>query len=163
MTPAGNTPRARPPRASLDERVAAVRAELAGADNRALTWLALSGADRETLRVIEAEYFHRPGPAGTLSHRITDAHLMAVARLGSCAGSTAAVTTDIVACWAAETLTDCLPGMTDFHTERGGQFTITLHEPEEGQTCPALVFTVLTILGLDPRRFQVFVSVSEVS
>lgn len=154
-------PRHRAPRSRLDERVAAARARLVGANTRAATWLAISGADRETLRVLEAEYYHQPGPIATILDRIVEGHLIAVARLGGGVTSTEAVTPEIVAAWAMDTLTDCLPGMTDFHMQRGGQFNIALTGPEEGQTCSALVFTVTTLLSLDPRRFRVSVSVTE--
>lgn len=154
-------PRHRAERTPVSERVAEVRAKLVGANTKAATWLAISGADRATLRVLEAEYFHHPGPLGTLLDRIASAHLEAVGRLGGTGTSTAAVTPEIVAAWAMDTLTDYLPGMTDFHMDRGGQFNITIDEPE-GETCPTPVFTVTTVLGLDPRRFQVSVSVTEV-
>ncbi len=150
-------------RPTLDERVAAVRQKLARANTRAATWLALTGADRETLRRIEVEYFHHPGPFDSIVRRIADGHLEAVARLGLQAASTAEVTPDIVALWAADTLADYLPGQTDFHMKRGGQFLIAAEQaarPEEGE-CPP-VFTVTTVLGLDPRRFRVSISVTEV-
>lgn len=154
-----------PPRKSrpgLDERLAVVREKLVRADTRALTWLAVSGADREVLRVLEAEYYHRPGPMGTIIDRIITGHLNAVAVLGRAGVSTGHVRPDDVACWAAETLTDYLPGMTDFHLERGGQFCVSLDDAEE-DGCRERVFTVSTVLGLDPRRFRVSVSVTEVS
>ncbi len=155
-------PPRKPRKPSLEDRVAVVRAKLVRANTRSATWLAISGADREVLRVLENMYFHRPGPLGGLVDRIITGHLNAVAVLGGGSTTTQGVHPDYVAFWAMEAVADYLPGMTDFHLERGGQFCVSLDDTEEAG-CSERVFTVTTVLGLDPRRFRVSVTVTEVS
>lgn len=152
----------RKPKDALDERVTAVRAKLARCNTRSATWLAISGGAVDVLRVLEAEYYHHPGPRAGLVDRVVTGHLNAVAVLGTCSASTEAVRPEFVASWVMEALTDYLPGTTDFHMDRGGQFCVALDDGQE-DGCRERVFTVTTVLGLDPRRFRVSVSVTEVS
>lgn len=151
----------RGPETSLDERVTRARQALAGAKTEEAAMIALSDADLATLRVVEADYFHHPGPAGSLRARIARAHAHLARHWKQQMLSTVQATPELVAGWATETLVECLPGLTDFRADWGGQYRISQLSTVDEQPGGGALFEVTTAQGLDPRRFRVRVAVDE--
>ncbi len=140
---------------TLVDRVTRTRALLADAKTELDAMIALSEADIATLRELEAVYFHHPGLAATLRERIAGAHAEFARTWKSQALTTAQVTPDLFRRWAADTLSEWMPGHTDFREEEGGQYQITY--------LGAGRFTVKTAQGFGGKTFQVRIDVTEAS
>lgn len=141
--------------------VVAVRRQLAGARTIEHAMLALSFADLATLREIERGYHSGPPvPAAEVREWIarTHADLVVSARKGAAVLNTQKVSAAHLLGWALDTLTEWLPGITDWHDEAGGQYRITQLEDHSEL---GLVFEVSTLERHDPRRFRVTVAVAE--
>lgn len=143
----------------LNERVTRAREALSVAETGYQAMIALSEADLPTLRAIELTYFHQPGPAANLRVRIADAHEQFRAAWKTQMLNTDKVTAAHVTSWAAETLRECLPGLTEFREDWGGQYQIA-HVVDEGDPCDAAVYEVRTAQGFGLSRFRVCVSVT---
>ncbi len=142
---------------TLDDRVAYIRRRLKTAFNEDAAFIALSPADTETLRVIEADYTFLPGDVDGLRGRIAKAHAEAV--IAKVQLSTHHVTPAVLRWWAQQALAEFLPGHTDHDARVGGQYVVRL--VEESSSHGPDVYEVTTILNGDPRRFLVDVTVKE--
>ena len=138
--------------AEFVDRLAETRRQLALATNVEGALVALSMADTEVLRAIEARTSYTPGTVDTLRERIAAWHVTNLGR--QTLTSSATVTPDVVAGWARGCLDAWFAGITDADPALGGQFHIERQERQDG----LVVFEVSTIDGYDPRRFVVTVN-----
>ncbi len=133
-------------------RLTNARTRLAKATNLNEAMVALSEADLGTLREMESDFYHHPGPTGSLRQRIAKAHMRVVRQWKGRLRDTGNVTTALVTEWVRATLAEWLPGYTDLTD--AGQFRIRFLDDN--------VIEVVTVQGLAPRQFRIAVSVKEV-
>lgn len=139
-------------------RLTQVRGLLSKATTVTDAMIALSGADLVTLRLLEADYFHHPGPASALRDRIARAHADYVREFESQRNNTGQVTPQVVARWAGDTLAEWMRGYTDFDPDLGGQYRIAVQD----HCASTVVIDVETSMGFDRRRFRLTVAAEEV-
>lgn len=141
------------------QRLDLVRRRLASCQTVEATLMALSDVDLPILRVLEPEYTFRQWPADELREQLACAHVRLIQE--KVLMSTEGVSAGVVAGWAVGTLQEWLGGYTDFIEELGGQFRLQLLDDGQEPSAACLLVEVSTVQGLDPRRFQVTVSVTE--